>query len=91
DNHGPSLESAVWYPCAGNPTQVDIGFDHSTGVKDCPLMGQKLPLIVISHGVGGWYGNFHTLAEQMADAGFVVAAINHPRDGGRSRTRDPCL
>ncbi|MBA8876541.1 alpha/beta hydrolase family protein [Phyllobacterium myrsinacearum] len=89
DNKGPTLESAIWYPCAGNPTQVDIGFDHSTAVKDCPLLGEKLPLIVISHGVGGWYGNFHTLAEQMADAGFVVAAINHPRDGGRSKTRDP--
>ncbi len=89
DSRSPALDAAVWYPCTGEPAPVDIGFDYSTAVKDCPLTGEKLPLIVISHGVGGWYGNFHTLAEKLADAGFVVAAINHPRDGGRSKTRDP--
>ena len=85
----PLLTAAVWYPCVGKPAQVEIGFDYSTAVQDCPLTGEKLPLIVISHGVGGWSGNYHALAEMLADAGFVVAAINHPRDSGQSKTRDP--
>ncbi|EJM98797.1 alpha/beta hydrolase [Phyllobacterium sp. YR531] len=89
DNHGPTLTGAVWYPCNGKPEKVDIGFDYSLAVKDCPVSGKNRPLIVISHGVGGWIGNYHGLAEMLADNGFVVAAINHPRDSGQSKTRDP--
>ncbi|TXR46691.1 dienelactone hydrolase [Phyllobacterium endophyticum] len=86
---GPVLTATLWYPCVGKPARVAIGFDYSTAVQDCPLTGEKLPLIVISHGVGGWSGNYHSLAEALADAGFVVAAVNHPRDSGQSKTRDP--
>ncbi|WP_347337251.1 alpha/beta hydrolase family protein [Bradyrhizobium centrolobii] len=60
-----------------------------TGVKDCPITGAKLPLIVFSHGRGGWFGQHHDTAEALADAGFVVAAINHPGDSyGNSAQRD---
>ncbi|MEP7456933.1 alpha/beta hydrolase [Phyllobacterium sp. SB3] len=89
DNRGPALTGAVWYPCNGKPEKVDIGFDYSLAVKDCPVSGKNRPLIVISHGVGGWIGNYHGLAEMLADNGFMVAAINHPRDSGQSKTRDP--
>ena len=47
----------------------------------------KLPLIVISHGQDGWFGGHHDTAEALADAGFVVAAINHPGDNALSATR----
>ena len=50
------------------------------GVKDCPVTGQKLPLVIVSHGHTGWFGANHDTAEALADAGFVVAAINHPGD-----------
>ncbi|MHC1549563.1 alpha/beta hydrolase family protein [Phyllobacterium sp. K27] len=89
DNRGPALTGALWYPCKGKPEKIDIGFAFSTAVKDCPVTGKNLPLIVVSHGVGGWIGNYHGLAEMLADNGFVVAAINHPRDSGQSKTRDP--
>ena len=45
-------------------------------------MGAHLPLIVMSHGYHGWYGSLHDVAETLADAGFVVATINHPADSG---------
>jgi predicted dienelactone hydrolase len=50
------------------------------GVKDCPVTGARLPLVIISHGRGGWFGIHHDTAEALADTGFVVAAINHPGD-----------
>lgn len=50
------------------------------GAKDCPVTGAKLPLIIFSHGRGGFFGQQHDTAEALADAGFVVAAINHPGD-----------
>nr|WP_246665356.1 dienelactone hydrolase [Rhizobium tropici] len=45
---------------------------------DCPIVGEALPLIIISHGYGGWYLGHHDTAEALADAGFIVVAINHP-------------
>ncbi|WP_349531221.1 hydrolase [Bradyrhizobium sp. NAS80.1] len=82
----PALSGAIWYPCAAEPTHVALGslsvgadFDLR-GVKDCPVRGAKLPLIIFSHGRGGFFGQHHDTAEALADAGFVVAAINHPGD-----------
>ena len=74
---GPAMAGAVWYPCA-EPAQV-INF----GDKNCRLVGDKLPLVVISHGRTGWFGGHFDTAVALADAGFVVASISHPHDNGR--------
>ncbi|WP_426424934.1 alpha/beta hydrolase family protein [Bradyrhizobium genosp. A] len=59
------------------------------GVKDCPVTSAELPLIIFSHGRGGFFGQHHDTAEALADAGFIVAAINHPGDSyGDSSRRD---
>jgi predicted dienelactone hydrolase len=95
-NSDPALRGAIWYPCAGEPTHValgNLGVDADfglTGVKDCPVTGARLPLVVFSHGHGGWFGQHHDTVEALADAGFVVAAINHPGDsfGDTSRGDD---
>ena len=80
-----SMAGAVWSPCAMPPGEVPIGGGQTLpGTKDCPIKGDHLPLIVISHGFGGWFGGHHDTAEALADAGFIVAAINHPGDSGRS-------
>jgi predicted dienelactone hydrolase len=82
----PALSGAIWYPCAAEPTHValgslSVGADFGMkGVKDCPVTGAKLPLVIFSHGRGGWFGQHHDTVEALADAGFVVAAINHPGD-----------
>jgi predicted dienelactone hydrolase len=83
---GPEIAGAVWYPCA-TPAQ-DAGSDNValSGVKECPLIGDKLPLIVMSNGRMGRFGNHHDTAAALADAGFVVAAINHPKDNGRDHS-----
>ena len=84
----PGLPGAIWYPCAGGPKHVELGNVAPpadiglTGVKDCPVTGARLPLVIFSHGRGGWFGQHSDTAEALADAGFVVAAINHPGDNG---------
>jgi predicted dienelactone hydrolase len=79
-NDGPPMSGAVWSPCAAPSGMVAIGDRSLPGAKDCPIRGQGLPLIVMSHGFGGWFGGHHDTAEALADAGFIVAAINHPGD-----------
>jgi predicted dienelactone hydrolase len=46
-----------------------------------------MPLIIFSHGYKGWFGGHHDTAAALADAGFVVAAINHPGDNGNDTSR----
>jgi predicted dienelactone hydrolase len=89
----PGLAGAIWYPCAGEPKHVELGnlavaadFDLM-GVRDCPVTGAKLPLVILSHGRDGWFGANHDTAEALADAGFVVAAINHPGDNANDPSR----
>src|SRR5438105_2052213 len=92
-DHGPDLSGAIWYPCAGEPKLVPlgnlaVGVEYGLqGVKDCPVAGARLPLVVFSHGTGGWFGGHHDTAAALADAGFVVAAINHPGDNGTDSSR----
>src|SRR3954470_12504272 len=89
----PRLAGAIWYPCADEPELVPLGAlavaaDFSLmGVKDCAVTGAKLPLVVLSHGRTGWFGAHHDTAEALADAGFVVAAINHPGDNGNDSSK----
>lgn len=80
DASGPALRALVWTPCAAVAQEVPIGPYILMGRRDCPTVGEKLPLVVISHGHGGSFLGHHDLAEVLADAGFVVAAINHPGD-----------
>jgi predicted dienelactone hydrolase len=80
DASGPALRAIVWTPCADPAEDVPIGPYVLRGRRDCPTQGDKLPLVVISHGHTGSFLGHHDLAETLADAGFVVAAINHPGD-----------
>jgi predicted dienelactone hydrolase len=92
-NYGPTLSGAIWYPCQAEPTYVQLGdlgvrVDYGlVGVNDCPLAGIKLPLVIFSHGYKGWFGGHHDTAAALADAGFVVAAINHSGDNGNDTSR----
>jgi predicted dienelactone hydrolase len=93
----PGLAGAIWYPCAAKPQRVPLGslavqfVDSLQGVKDCPVTGTKLPLVIVSHGRGGWYGGHDDVEEALADAGFVVAAINHSGDNGNDSSKRDSL
>lgn len=74
----PAIDAAMWSPCAKEPEDVQIKGLTVPAVMDCPIVGEKLPLVVISHGYGGWYFGHHDTAEAIADSGAIVVAINHP-------------
>ncbi|ENN86378.1 dienelactone hydrolase-like protein [Rhizobium freirei PRF 81] len=76
----PALSGFVWSPCATPPGEVQLGPVALSAVRDCPIAGEKLPLVIVSHGHGGGSLNHHDTAEALADAGFLVVALNHPGD-----------
>jgi predicted dienelactone hydrolase len=91
DADGPALRGAMWYPCAEPPGEVRLGKITLPGVMDCPLLGENMPLIVVSHGRGGSSIGHHDTDEVLADAGFIVAAINHPGDNFSDLSRSDDL
>jgi hypothetical protein len=58
DAAGPALKGATWHPCAEPPGEIDLGeITAKCGftlrrAKDCPVSGDKLPLVIISPGHG---------------------------------------
>ncbi|MBN3004223.1 dienelactone hydrolase [Chromobacterium alkanivorans] len=91
DTKGPALQGAIWYPCNTPPKVTPFGPVNFLAALNCPAMKDNLPLVVISHGSGAWFGAHHDTAEALANAGFVVAAINHPGNSalaGMQRTDD---
>jgi predicted dienelactone hydrolase len=87
DANGPALAGAVWSPCDQPPQQMRVGMVTIAAARNCPVVGDRLPLIIMSHGSGGWFGAHRDTAAALADAGFVVAAIDHPGDNATDRSR----
>ncbi|WP_010461087.1 alpha/beta hydrolase family protein [Acidovorax radicis] len=87
DKDGPALRGAVWSPCSAPPGRIELAPLVLQGTRDCPLTGQGLPLIVMSHGTGGSALGHHDTAATLADAGYVVAAISHPGDNFQDLSR----
>lgn len=91
DQNGPGLQGAVWTPCAESAGEIKIGRVAIQGVQGCKLPEGRYPLIVMSHGSAGSALSHHDTAAALADAGFVVAAINHVGDNAQDKSRQGYL
>lgn len=80
DASGPAITVAIFYPSADKPSPVTFGPFTTLAAEEGKIDGSGLPLVVLSHGRGGSFVVHHDTAERLADAGFVVAAPNHPGD-----------
>ncbi len=86
DASGPAITVAVWYPSADKPSPVTFGPFTALAAQEGKIEGRSLPLVVLSHGRGGSFVVHHDTAEHLADAGFVVAALNHPGDSALDKS-----
>ena len=91
DADGPALHGAVWTPCDKPAGPIVLDALVLQGTRDCAIAGAELPLVVVSHGTGGSALGHHDTDEALADAGFIVAAINHPGDNFRDLSRQQHL
>ncbi|PIC01323.1 CocE/NonD family hydrolase [Caulobacter sp. X] len=83
----PPVEVGVWYPTNAPPAFMPLGSWGHTVAAGAPVAGERLPLIVMSHGNGGFFGGHADTAQALAEAGFVVAALTHPGDNYRDQSR----
>lgn len=87
DQGGKPLAIGIWYPSQTIAKPVSMGPTTMTVAINAPVNGKALPMIVMSHGTGGSYlGHFDT-AIALADAGFVVVAMNHTGDNYADQSR----
>lgn len=91
DMNGPALTGGVWTPCNAPATEIKLGRATIPGVLNCAVPDGRHPLIVMSHGSAGSFLSHHDTAAALADAGFVVAAINHVGDNAQDRSRQGYL
>lgn len=84
---GPPVEVGVWYPTDAAPAFMPLGSWGHTVAAGAPIVGDHLPLIVMSHGNGGFFGGHADTAQALAEAGFVVAALTHPGDNYKDQSR----
>lgn len=85
---------AVWYPTSSTPWPTTFtGSGFLSVAADGDVSGNKMPLVVISHGNGGSAMSHVDLALALASAGYVVAAPTHAGDNfaDQSRQAAPAL
>ena len=87
DPQGPPIMVGVWYPTDAPATPMDLGIGAQTVARGAPLAGDYLPLVVMSHGNGGFFGGHADTAQALAEAGFVVAALTHTGDNYADQSR----
>jgi predicted dienelactone hydrolase len=79
------LATTIWYPAAPGTSEEAIWWDGifpGRGAWEAPMRAApaRLPFVLLSHGSGGDGANLAWLAEALATAGYVVAAVDHPGD-----------
>ncbi|WP_144080298.1 alpha/beta hydrolase family protein [Gloeobacter kilaueensis] len=77
---GGSMQAVVFYPASGRTKPTTVGLYLVDASPETALLGGKHGLIVLSHGSGGGALGHHDLATALAHRGFIVAAVEHPRD-----------
>jgi predicted dienelactone hydrolase len=76
----PPIIAGVWYPTKAKPGFMLLGTGGQRVATDGPVDGDRLPLIVISHGTAGSAGSHADTATALAENGFIVIAPTHPGD-----------
>ncbi len=77
---------ALFYPTQTETATIAMGPFSPTVAVNAPADKSFKGLIVLSHGLGGTELGHVTLAQALARAGYLVAALRHPRDNYRDRS-----
>ncbi|MFK7966314.1 MAG: alpha/beta hydrolase family protein [Burkholderiaceae bacterium] len=84
--HDVGMEVVVWYPTQAPSRRINavsVAFDAA---PNGPIIENKHPLVLLSHGTGGMNLGHYPLATALARAGFMVASMTHPGDNFRDRS-----
>lgn len=85
----PPIEIGIWYPSSSPvPDAANTPFRQALAI-DGAIEKKALPLVLLSHGNGGWMGSHADTALALAEAGYIAVAPNHPGDNGKDESASP--
>jgi len=87
DPEGPPVEVGVWYPADAAPELQPLGLFPETVAGNAEVSAGRHPLIVMSHGNGGYFLSHVDTAMALARAGYVAAALTHTGDNLHDQSR----
>jgi predicted dienelactone hydrolase len=82
---GARLPITLLYPTRAEGALVRVGPYAITFARDAEPLGERLPVVAISHGTGGSPWVYRDLASHLARDGFAVVLLEHP---GNNRNDD---
>jgi predicted dienelactone hydrolase len=96
--HRAQLRITVWYPAPDNVEEksLDLGppdrplFIVGEAAPDAPFVDiRRRPVILFSHGFGGTARMMGWFTTNLARAGFIVVAVDHPGNNGADKMTVP--
>jgi predicted dienelactone hydrolase len=80
DGAAPAIAVGIWYP-SDSPTMARPLWPYTQVVAEgAPLRGNRLPVVLLSHGTGGSFAGHWDTGHALASAGFVVIGLTHTAD-----------
>jgi predicted dienelactone hydrolase len=80
---GGPMPAIIVFPTKSGGGQTELGPFTIAARRDTTPAPGPFPLVVFSHGTGGSSLGHHDSLTTLARAGFVTAAVEHPRDNFR--------
>jgi len=77
---GKTIPLLVFYPARGTSATLHFGPFEIAAAGDAPVSGERLPIVIVSHGSGGTPWTMRDLALDLAGAGFVAVLPEHLGD-----------
>jgi predicted dienelactone hydrolase len=81
-----TIPVALYYPTQAPARSIAMGPFTAQVAIQAPLDATFKGLIILSHGTGGTELGHSSLAEVLAQHGYLVAALRHPGDNWQDRT-----
>jgi predicted dienelactone hydrolase len=85
DPQGKEIAVGIWYPSKVAPSAHPLGLFSQNVAVNSKMFGDRLPLVLISHGASGNLASHYDTAIALAEAGFVVAALTHTGDNSNDQ------
>ena len=67
----------VWYPADDKESPVNYGISAGSAATGAKPVGDRLPIVLLSHGAMGAASNYSWIAESLARRGYVVLGVSH--------------
>lgn len=77
DAGGRPIQLDVWYPTLAAEQAHSYNFGVGSVAETSAVAGDKLPVILLSHGSMGAASNYAWIAEPLARHGYVVLGVSH--------------